>query len=255
MYVRAVSNIDRSILSSMVYARINQGCYAKYIIYNKWKKTFELVDYMDKIVSDDRNIRVRIIQPDTDGFKEYGNSMHLKLKKYCDDNNLEVPDVKVLYGYPDVCENYAFICDIMADRSVPEDRYPIRKRDLPDANEWHYIRTSEDAQEFMNLFAGFHDSYLRKVTYDESEDGTKKANVIFDNSCWFGIAELCFEGVQFLKIVPAGESYTNEIYSATLHVDENGVFWADEYLEKPDMSFEGSIIRALSLKWKKLDDK
>ena len=104
MYVRAVSNIDRSILSSMVYARINQGCYAKYIIYNKWKKTFELVDYMD-------------------------------------------------------------------------------------------------------------------------------------------------------KIVPAGESYTNEIYSATLHVDENGVFWADEYLEKPDMSFEGSIIRALSLKWKKLDDK
>ena len=47
---------------------------------------------------------------------------------------------------------------------------------------------------------------------------------------------------------------SSNIYSTMLiHVDEEGIFWADCYMEKPDMSYDGSIIRSLSLKWKKLD--
>ena len=252
MYVRAVSNIDRGIFPSMVYARINQGWYAKYVVYNEWKKVFELVDYMDKVVDDKRNVRIFMIQTDTDGFEEYGNAKLLKLKKYCSDNGREMPDVKTMFGYPDVCGNCAFICDIMEDRQVPADRYDIALRDLPDVNEWHYLRTPEEVEEFMKLFAGFHDSDLVKVTYEESGDGSKTAYAVFDNSGWFGIAELCFEGVQYLRIVPAGESYMSEILSATLEVNDDGVFWADTYMEKPDMSYEGSIIRSLSLKWRKL---
>ena len=253
MYVRAVSNIDRGIFPSMVYARINQGWYAKYVVYNEWRKVFELVDYMDKIVDEKRNVRIHIIQTATDGFGEYGNAMLLKLKKYCTDNNIEMPDVTYMFGYPDVCENYAFICDIMANRQVPADRYEIALRDLPDVNEWHYIRTNEEVQEFMKLFAGFHDSNLVKITYEESGDGSKTARAVFDNSGWFGIAELCFEGVQYLRIVPPEESYMTEILSATLEVNDDGVFWADTYMETPDMDYDGCIIKSLSLKWRKLE--
>ena len=66
----------------------------------------------------------------------------------------------------------------------------------------------------MKLFAGFHDSDLVKITYEESGDGSKTARAVFDNSGWFGIAELCFEGVQYLRIVPPEESYMTEILSA-----------------------------------------
>ena len=253
MYVRAVSNINHAFLSSVVYARIDLGWYAQYVIYNKWEKSFELVDYMDKSVPQGRVI-VQMIQADTDDFEEYRGAKLLKLKDYCKKNDLKMPDVKVLFGYPDVCENYAFLCDIIENRTVPADRYPIMLRDLPDVKEWHYIKTDEDVQEFMKLFVGFHDSSLVRVSYEEDDYGATKVNAIFDNSGWFGIVELCFEGVQFLKIIPPKENYASDILSATLHLDDDGVFWADEYMETPDMAYEGSIIRALSLKWKKLDD-
>ena len=253
MYVRTVSNIDNAILSSMVYAIVNLGWYAQYIVYNKWQKAFELVDYMDKSLPQGRAV-VEKIQTETDGFEEYRGTKLLKLKDYCKKNELKMPDVKVLFGYPDVCENYAFLCDIIENRTVPANKYPIMLRDLPDVKEWRYIQTEEDVLEFMNLFMGFHDSNLVKISYEESDEGGTKANAIFDNSGWFGIVELCFEGVQYLKIVPPKENYASVILSATLRVDEDGVFWADEYMEEPDMSYEGSIIRALSLKWKKLEE-
>lgn len=252
MYVRAVSNINKCFFSSMVYAEVNLGWYTQYIVYNKSVDSFELIDYIDK-TSPNRNTLIQVIQTQADSFEEYGHVKLLKLKKYCTDNNLEMPDIKRLFGYPDVCENSAFICDIMANRTVPADRYTIQLRDLPDLNEWQYIQTQEEAQEFMKLFAGFHDSNLVKLMYEESYEGGIKANVIFDNSCWFGVAELCFEGVQYLRIVPPGENESSEIYSATLSVNEEGVFWADCYMEEPDMSYDGSIIRSLSLKWKKLE--
>ena len=94
-----------------------------------------------------------------------------------------MPEINLLMGYPDVCENSAFICDIIANRIVPVDRYQIQLRNLPDVNEWQYIQTQEEAQEFMKLFAGFHDSNLVKLTYDESDECGIKVNVIFDNSC------------------------------------------------------------------------
>ncbi len=252
MYVRAISNISGMIFSSMVYSTVDLGWYTKYIVYNKSIDSFELIDYIDKTSSDGRTL-IQIIQPQTEGFDEYGHVKLLKLKKYCEENNLEMPDVKRLFGYPDVCENYAFICDIIANKVVQADHYPIQLRDLPDVNEWQYIQSQEDAQNFMNIFAGFHDSYLVKLTYEEVNGSGIKANVIFDNSCWFGVVELCFEGVQYLRIVPPKENYSSEILSATLHIDEEGVFWADCDMEKPDMSYDGSIIRSLSLKWKKLE--
>ena len=169
MYVRAVSSINNMIISSMVYAMLNLGWYTQYIVYNKSTNSFELIDYIDKIPPHGR-VMVQIIQPQKDGFEEYGHVKLLKIKKFCKENNMEMPEIKFLTGYPDVCENSAFICDIIANRVVPVDRYQIQLRNLPDVNEWQYIQTQEEAQEFMKLFAGFHDSNLVKLTYDESDE-------------------------------------------------------------------------------------
>lgn len=55
-----------------------------------------------------------------------------------------------------------------------------------------------------------------------------------------------------MKILPAGENYSREILDASLIVENESVFWADSYMEKPDISYDGSIITALSLKWRKV---
>lgn len=85
----------------------------------------------------------------------------------------------------------------------------------------------------------------------ESNDSTS-ATVTFDNSGWFGVVELSFEGIQMMKILPAGENYSREILDASLIVENESVFWADSYMEKPDISYDGSIITALSLRWRKV---
>ena len=115
MYVRAVSSINNMIISSMVYAMLNLGWYTQYIVYNKSTNSFELIDYIDKIPPHGR-VMVQIIQPQKDGFEEYGHVKLLKIKKFCKENNMEMPEIKFLTGYPDVCENSAFICDIIANR-------------------------------------------------------------------------------------------------------------------------------------------
>ena len=64
------------------------------------------------------------------------------------------------------------------------------------------------------------------------------------------MVELCFEGVQLLKIVPPKENYSTEILSATLYVDEEGVFGADNYMEKPNITYDGSDFSFLMLTYK-----
>ena len=48
-----------------------------------------------------------------------------------------------------------------------------------------------------------------------------------------------------MKIVLPKENYSTEILSATLYVDEEGVFGADNYMEKPNITYDGSIISCI----------
>lgn len=83
----------------------------------------------------------------------------------------------------------------------------------------------------MKLFVGFHDSTLDKILYEE-EYGKSQLKVIFDNSGWYGIVELCFEGHVRMHLHNYGEKYTREIYSAALFVQDENVFWADDILDE-----------------------
>ena len=103
----------------------------------------------------------------------------------------------------------------------------------------------------MRIFAGFHDSTLEKTVYTETDEAATVL-LTFDNSGWFGIAELCFEGIRVLRIVPAPENYSRELTEASLIVENESVFWADAYMEQADETYSGSMVKALCLKWRRV---
>ena len=251
MYVLVRSNVSGLMYQSVVYGIID---IVRYIVYNRGTKEFELVDGHGEPVRDGSRQHVFQIKSDTNGFVLYRGSRLLKYKRYCKDNGREYKEFNYLHGFPDVVDNAAFICDLLEKRRVKAEDYDIQIRSLPDADKWKYIRTQDDADEFMKLFFGFHDSTVRDISYDsdviEMEHGVSayhapSVTVVFDSE-WYGKAELCFEGLQVLRIVPDNMM----IYEASLYADESGVYFADDYVEKPDDDFKGSMIRALSLKWR-----
>lgn len=250
MFVRVFDKKENKYFKSIVYSTVGTGWFLQYIVLNPITNTFELVDYLDKNISPAKPL-VEIIQSDCSDFNTYEGSQILKYKHFCKTNGIEFVDINQMMGYPDVCENYAFLADIFTKKSVPIGAYNISIQTLKDATEWNYIFTQSDADDFMKKFAGFHDSTLEKINYVESNYSTK-ANAIFDNGGWFGVVELCFEGIQMLKIIPATENYTREISEGCLIVEDEHVFWADSSLDKTDTSYDGNTIKALSLKWKKI---
>lgn len=250
MFVRVFDKAQNRYYKSMVYASVNSGWFAQYIVHDPHAQCFALVDYLDKAQNPPKAL-VEVIQPDREGFAFYEGSQTLKFKRFCKVNGYSYPDVQCMAGYPEVLENHAFLAAILTNRSVPLDAFDIPLRTLADTEAWNYILTQADADEFMKLFVGFHDSELKEIHYT-GLDPVATVNAVFDNSGWYGVAELCFEGVQLLKIVPPEENYLNFIYEASLFVEDERVFWADSYLKKPDYTYEGSIIQALNLKWRKL---
>lgn len=250
MFVRVFNKEKNIYYKSMVYAIVGIGWFLQYIVLNPHTRSFELVDYLDKQYQPAKPL-VEIIQADDAEFVVYEGSHMLKYKQFCKTTRHKFVDVKRMMGYQDVLENHAFVADILTNHSVPFDSHKISARNLSDTAEWNYILTQADADDFMKMFAGFHDSTLEKINYSESNASTI-VNAIFDNSGWFGIVELCFEGIQMMKVVPASQNYSRELFEASLIVENESVFWADAYMEKANDLYEGSIIRALNLKWKKL---
>lgn len=249
MFVRVFDKNKNTYFKSMVYSEIVDKC-QRYIVLNPATNTFDLVDYLDLSVTPAKPI-VEIIQSKTYGHKVYEGSTILKYKHFCKITGIEPADLMFMTGYPDVCENYAFLAEILIKKSVPAEKYNISIREPENESEWNYILTQSDADDFMQKFVGFHDSTLEKISYFES-DAAASAIATFDNSVWFGVVELCFEGIQMMKIMPPTENCTRDIYEASLIVENESVFWADAYMEKPDYSYGGSIIKALNLKWRKV---
>lgn len=248
MYARIFDKAQKRYYKSMIYCGINQGYYRQYVVLNPHTGNFELVDYLDKD-SGSLSPLVEIIQDDQEGWVSCRNASLLKYKAYCKKKRKDAA-VEFLCGYPDVCENYGFISSILEHKSIPVNEAGILIRTLPDTGEWSYVQTQEDANHFMKLFAGFHDSTLDKLCYEE-RFGSTNVTATFDNSGWYGIVELCFEGVLAVNIRPPKENCSREIFEASLLVKDETVLWADWTVKGDDLNVDGSYIKALALKWKK----
>lgn len=249
MYVR-VKN-DSGYFRSMVYAVIGEGWFTQYIVLNPFSNKYELLSYLDKSVEPAKPL-VEMIQSDSGDFKGYRGSSLLKLMRRCSEKGIDTEHLTLLRGYYDVCDNLDFMVDMLLYHSVPADQYDIERHDFSDISKWNYILTQDDADRFMEMFAGFHDSTIEKAIYSESYEASSVC-ITFDNTGWYGVAELCFEGVQCLKILPPLENCSREIYDASLMIRDDSVFWADQYMEQIDDNYSGSFVKALCLKWRKLD--
>ena len=234
MFVRVFDKNKNLYYKSIVYAAVGIGWFLQYIVLNPNTNTFDLVDYLDKSISPAKPL-VETIQPDHSDFIVYKGAQILKYKHFCKANGIEAVDIEQMSGYPDVLENQAFLADILNNLSVSINAHQISVRTLGDKAEWNYVLTQKDADAFMKIFAGFHDSTIERINYSET-NGTSIANIIFDNSGWFGVVELCFEATQMLKIIPAAENYSRELYEASLIVEKESIFWADSYMEHPNDS-------------------
>lgn len=156
--------------------------------------------------------------------------------------------VNCLYGYEDVVGKYEFLLALLQQKPVEKAAAGIQLRIPEDEAQWNYIRTQEDADAFLKLFEGFHDSTLDQLSYEEDNTGTRKLTAVFDNSCWYGVAELCFEGLIAMNLRPALHC-SRDIYCASLLVKDESIFWEEEAFGQ-----EGSYIKALNLKWRKIGE-
>ena len=224
--------------------------YRQTVVLNPYTNCFELVSTCDK-TKEGYSFLVETIRMDCDDWITCENAGLLKYKDYCKKNRKQ-DTIDWLWGYRDVCENFEFLSVVTHDKAIPVDKSGISVRGLSDADDWNYILTQKDADDFMALFVGFHDATLDKLVYEE-EQYTSRAIVTFDNSNWFGIVEICFEKISVIRLSPFDESYSRDIYEASLIVKDETVFWADEYMEKEDLSYDGHYIKALSMKWRKID--
>ena len=250
MFVRVFEQKRNTYYRSMVYAVAGSGLEQQYIVLNPHTHCLELVNYLDDQSKAPR-VLVEMIQPECNEFLAYHGAQMLKYKHFCKTNGYEFADIRNLKGYPEVLENSEFLANIFADKCVPFDTCGIPEKAFPDTDQWNYILTQSDADAFMRQISGFHDSILETVRY--CEDGhSAAAYAVFKNSEWSGAAELCFEGVQMMKIKPPVLACFRNISDASLIIQNESVFWADASLKKPDESYAGSFIRALCLKWRKI---
>lgn len=256
MYVRVYDKKDHRYFRSMVYCVIDIGYYAKYVVVDPQANCFRLVEYLDKSGKKLTPL-VEIIQNHNEEWASYKNAQLLKYKAYCKRHGKETK-LEYLFGYPDVCENYAFLTARLEHGSVPVSKHAISFRDLPDRELWNYIETQEDVNALLKAAAGFHDSTLDKVIYEQTYNASKvtaynasKVTAAFDGHGWYSSIELCFEGVIAVNLRPPMENYSNEIFEASLILKEETILWADWLMDKEDLSCDGSYIKARSLKWRK----
>lgn len=247
MFVRAYDKVNQAYYKSMVYGIINPK--NKAVLFNPIIKAFELVDYLDESQKFPTPL-YELINANTENWIELHEVQLLKFKKYCAEKNF-TENISLFRGYKEVFDNFDFMLKLLKKEKIDKESICIPMLQNEDADEWDYIRTQADADNFMNLFCGFHDSTMNRLSYEEEYD-KKELKVIFDNSGWWGIAELCFEGLLSVNLRPYSENQTREIFDASLIVKDETVFWADERLKEEDMSYDGTYIKALNLKWRKI---
>ena len=249
MFVRVYDKPENRYYKSIVYGLFNVGYYEQAIVFNPFTQCFEMIDYFDKTSKKPEPL-YEYINSNSDEWISYEKTFLLKFKYYCKEHGF-LNNISLFQGYKEVFENFVFLLKILQDKKVSLQDANILVRSNEDNNDWNYIRTQEDANAFMHSFVGFHDATLDKIIYEEEYRKTQ-LKAIFNNSGWYGVVELCFEGAVAMNLRAPSENHSCEIYDATLIVKDESIFWADAELKEEDYNYGGTYIKALNLKWRKI---
>ena len=116
--------------------------------------------------------------------------------------------------------------------------------------EWKYIQSENDIQEFLDVTMGMHDSYIVSVDYMAGtwgDDGTtyfagpdkKNVRVIFDGLWADGKIEMVFEAVSRFSVAGWQSRYLDEMYECRLELkklkktsDETYIVWTNGSLPR-----------------------
>lgn len=240
MFVRVFNKENNVYYKSVVYGVINNRPRQRYITFNPNIDSYELIEENFDVV--------QVINNSEDKWITCKKSEVLQLEEYLKKYKYEIQSIK---GYEDVVKNYDFLHKILKDNVAKRKEYEIKVKEPYDKEEWTYIYTQKDADEFMKFFVGFHDSVIDNVVYKESYD-ERTLNMFFDNSEWCGKAELCFEGLIAMNLRPPQELYFRQLFEGCLIVKDQCIYWANAYLKEEDLTYEGSYVKALNLKWRKI---
>lgn len=255
MYARVKAREAGKYYKSIVYGLVNCGYYEEAIVLNPLSGCFEIVSYFDRSLSgkafDPFRTGYEVIDPSREGWIKAG-SKEMRVIRPLLRRELGPGATAQMIGYADLLSDADRLAGFLNDRSMPVDEAWFSVRQLPDIREWNYIDTQADADAFMKLFAGFHDSTLDRMVYEEEWRMTR-LTATFDNSGWYGIVELRFEGVTEINIRPPKENCDRYISCAMLRVVDETVVWADTVCDNVDeIPSDCDSIKALSLKWRKL---
>jgi len=262
MFASVYDKSKEEFFKSYIYGVINAGFYSKWVVYNPNSEMFKAVQYLDfEDPNPHRKTFGNIIDSTNNEFiamkkievKMLNKSLNLKGKGI---------EIETLAGYDDLIMDIESLKCILRGEEIHKDKVNFKIREEFFAGEdWNQIDTQEDANELMKIFGGFHDSILESFSYsgeskminqkmDIEYFGKRRSLSMIFYSGWYGKIELCFDGVVLMKICPAGDNYSDELFSATLLVKEGKTFWADQELEDIDTNYESSFVYAYNLRWR-----
>lgn len=130
------------------------------------------------------------------------------------------------------------------------------------------IICSKDVELLMIKFNKFHDSCIKEMKYvsgayvdnDLSMNPINSQRMLYlliqSQSHLFPTIELCFSGLKFMKMKPVDESYTCEIFSASIIYDPDKIIWCDtDAVNINEINeYDGTVICATKLSWRVIDD-
>ncbi len=234
-----------------VYGLVSYDYKAFVLVYDSDKACF----YLKNELEEGRRI-VDFVHVDVTGWVKATEVVCESLADFC--TLSYAPPLPFVAGYPESVGDAELLRRLMSGESVPLSDTPAVLREIPMRDEWYEIKTQAEADLFANALFYPHDAHIDSVTYIEPKYGPYEVSVILDLGEWMGCRmEYRFASPTVVHITNGRDSNGRDILDACLFVDENGVFWADEDLEKEeiDKPFDPEItyIRAGSVKVRRVD--
>lgn len=132
---------------------------------------------------------------------------------------------------------------------------------------WNEIVSQQDLTKFLELYDGFHDCCLKELRYVSGAfvrqdfamhpiNDQRKLYVMFQrqnekNS----VVELEFSSLESLSLKPVNQTYTCEIFDASMYFENGKIYWADSSeFSKQKKVYDGTWICAEKVRWRFVDE-
>ena len=133
---------------------------------------------------------------------------------------------------------------------------------------WEIIHTNVEILKFMESVSHFHDSCIKEISYISGAYVSEKLSmhplndrrvlrvVIQRQYEKNSMIEMEFQGLKYLKLFPADESYTCEILDSTMIMKDGNFYWCDcGNVSESDLDdYAGTLICASGLRWRSIEN-